>query len=148
MNVAKWLLLGVLTLPFAELAAFAAVAVAIGLLWALVLVVGTSLVGAMILRRAGGSHVERVRVAMADGKASSLRADGTGAGTLLAGFLLVIPGFITDALGVLLLLGSLAATLRRGPRRASPAAVVDLEPDQWERVPDPPLADDRDDRSR
>jgi len=148
MNVAKWLLLGVLTLPFAELAAFAAVAVAIGLLWALVLVVGTSLVGAMILRRAGGSHVERVRVAMADGKASSLRADGTGAGTLLAGFLLVVPGFITDAVGVLLLLGSLAATLRRGPRRASPAGVVDLEPDQWGRVPDPPLADDRDDRSR
>lgn len=148
MNVAKWLLLGVLTLPFAELAAFAAVAVAIGLLWALILVVGTSLAGAMILRHAGGNHIGRMRVAMADGSFSALQADNTGAGTLLAGFLLVIPGFITDTLGVLLLLGSLAATLRRGPPQASPDGVVDLEPDQWQRIPDPPLSDRRDDRGQ
>lgn len=145
MNVAKWLLLGVLTLPFAELAAFAAVAVAIGLLWALALVAGTSLVGATILRHAGGNHIGRVRVAMADGSFSALQADSTGAGTLLAGFLLIIPGFITDAMGVLLLLRSLAATVRRGPRRASPDSVVDLEPDQWQRIPDPSLPGRRDD---
>lgn len=145
MNVAKWLLLGVLTLPFAELAAFAAVAVAIGLLWALALVAGTSLVGATILRHAGGNHIGRVRVAMADGSFSALQADSTGAGTLLAGFLLIIPGFITDAMGVLLLLRSLAATVRRGPRRASPDSVVDLEPDQWQRIPDPSLPSRRDD---
>jgi UPF0716 protein FxsA len=145
MNVAKWLLLGVLTLPFAELAAFAAVAVVIGLLWALALVVGTSLVGAMILQHTGGNHIGRVRGAMADGGFSALQADSTGAGTLLAGLLLVIPGFITDAMGVLLLLRSLAATVRRGPPSASPDGVVDLEPDQWQRIPDPSLPDRRDD---
>jgi len=144
MNVAKWLLLGVLTLPFTELAAFAAVAVAIGLLWALALVVGTSLVGAMILRHAGGNHIGRVRVAMADGSFSALQADSAGAGILLAGFLLIIPGFITDAMGVLLLLGSLAATVRRGPAKASPDGVVDLEPDEWQRESDPRLRHRRD----
>jgi len=145
MNVAKWLLLALLALPFAELAAFAAVAVALGLLWALALVVGTSLVGAVILRHAGGSHIARVRVAMADGNFSSVQADSTGAGTLLAGILLVIPGFITDTAGLLLLLRAAAATLRRGPARTSQDGVVDLEPDQWRRVPDPSLPDRRDD---
>lgn len=45
MNVAKWLLLGALALPVAELVAIAAVAAAIGLPSALALVVGTSLIG-------------------------------------------------------------------------------------------------------
>lgn len=146
MNVAKWLLLAVLTLPFAELAVFAAVAVAIGLLWALALLVGTTLVGAMILRRAGGAHIARMRVAMAEGRIAALQADSTGARTLLAGILLIIPGFITDAAGALLLLRSLAAALRRGPPRPSSDGVVDLEPDQWQHTPDPALPDRRDHR--
>lgn len=139
MNVAKWLLLGILTLPFAELAVFAMVAVTIGLGWTLALLVGTTLAGIMILRHAGGNHIARVRVAMADGNISALRADRTGAHNLLGGILLVLPGFITDALGLLVLLGSLVATLRRGPAQSSPDGVIDLAPDQWRRVPDPRL---------
>ncbi len=107
MNVAKWLLLAVLALPFLELAAFIAVAEAIGFLWALALIAATSLAGAMVLRHAGGNHIARVRVAMGANSFTSLQADGAGALTLLAGILLLIPGFITDALGLLLLLAPL-----------------------------------------
>ena len=46
MNVAKWLLLTLLTLPFLELALFVAVAAAIGFVWALGLVLAGSLAGA------------------------------------------------------------------------------------------------------
>lgn len=147
MNVAKWLLLAVLALPFAELAAFVAVTAAIGFLWALLLVVGTSVVGGMLLRHAGGNHIARMRVAMADGNINALQADGTGSLVLLGGFFLLIPGFITDAVGLLLLLVPLGAALRRGPPARSPDGVVDLEPEQWHRVPDPSLPR-RDDQHR
>ena len=139
MNVAKWVLLAILALPFAELAAFVAVAATIGFAWALLLVVATSLAGGMLLRHAGGNHIARMRVALGGGNISALQADGTGSLVLLAGFLLLIPGFITDAIGALLLLVPLGAALRRGPPARSPDGVVDLEPEQWHRVPDPSL---------
>ena len=152
MNVAKWLLLGLLALPFMELAAFVAVAATIGFGWALTLILATSLAGALVLRHAGGSHIARVRVAMAEGSFTSLQADGTGFLVLLAGILLLIPGFITGLAGLLLLLGPLRRTLaaafgaREPVRRAD--GVVDLEPEQWHRVPDGALADRREHEGR
>ncbi len=140
MNVAKWLLLALVALPFAELAVFVAVAAVIGLFQALLLVVATSLVGGLLLRHAGGNHIARMRMAMSDGNIRTLQADGAGSLMLLAGFLLLIPGLITDTAGVLvLLLASLGAALRRGTPARSPDGVVDLEPEQWHRVPDPAL---------
>jgi UPF0716 protein FxsA len=147
MNVAKWLLLALLALPFMELAAFVAVAGSIGFLWALALLLATSLGGAMVLRHAGGNHIARVRVAMAEGGFTALQADSTGSVTLIAGILLLIPGFITDVLGLLLLLAPLRRALgalfgRPPPTR--PDGVVDLEPEQWRQVPDAALPDRRD----
>jgi len=51
MNVAKWALLGLLALPFLELAAFIAVAATAGFGWALSLVVGSSLAATAPRRR-------------------------------------------------------------------------------------------------
>jgi len=150
MNVAKYLLLAVLALPFLELAAFIAVAQAIGFLGALTLVVAGSLAGAAVLRHAGGSHIARVRVAMNDGAFSVLQADNTGAATLFAGILLLIPGFITDVVGLVLLVPALrrALALLFGLHEPKPRAdgVVDLEPEQWHHVPDPTLPNRRDER--
>jgi UPF0716 protein FxsA len=147
MNVAKWLLLALLALPVMELAAFLAVAATIGLGWALILVLATSLAGALVLRHAGGSHIARMRVAMTEGSFAALQADGTGALVLLAGILLLIPGFITDFLGVLLLVGplrrALAAYFGAGATRRQADGVVDLEPEQWHRLPDASLPDRR-----
>ncbi len=157
MNEAKWLLLALLALPIMELAAFIAVAGSIGFLWALLLVAATSLAGAMVLRHAGGNHIARVRVAMGQGLGqglgeggfSALQADSAGGLTLLAGILLLIPGFITDVLGLLLLLAPLrrvlGALLGRKPAPTPADGVVDLEPEQWHQVPDAALSDRRDD---
>lgn len=147
MNVAKWLLFAVLALPLVELAAFIAVAAMIGLAGAFGLLLLNSLAGMLLLSSAGGGHIARVRVAMTQGSFTSLQADRTGGALLLAGILLVIPGFVTDLMALLLLVGP----LRRGvagllwPRPAPPHAdgVVDLEPEQWRRVPDPTLPDRR-----
>jgi len=139
MNVAKWVLLAVLALPFAELAAFVAVAATIGFAWALLLLVATSFAGGAVLRRAGGNHIARMRMALGGGSFSALQADGTGSLVLLAGFLLLIPGFITDAIGLMLLLVPLGAMLRHGPPARNPDGVLDLEPEQWHRVPNPSL---------
>jgi UPF0716 protein FxsA len=147
-NVAKWLLLALLALPLMELAVFIAVAASIGFSWTLSLVLAGSLAGALILRHAGGSHIARIRVALADGGMTAVQADSSGFLILLAGILLLIPGFITDILGLLLLIGplrrALGAALGRGPPRPRADGVVDLEPEQWRRVPDPALPDRRD----
>ena len=148
MNVAKWLLLALLALPFMELVAFIAVAQTIGFLWALLLIVATSLAGAMVLRHAGGNHIARVRVALGEGGLTALQADSVGTLTLLAGIFLLIPGFITDILGLLLLLAplrrALSALLGLRPAPTRPDRVVDLKPEQWHQVPDAALPDRRD----
>lgn len=152
MNVAKWLLLAVLALPVLELAAFVAVAAEIGFLPALALIAAGSLVGILLLRHAGGSHISRVRVAFGNGNFTALQADSSGGLLLIAGFLLLIPGFITDALAVLLLVAplrqALAAALRRGAGGRRADDVVDLPPEQWHRVRDPELPDRHNDRRR
>jgi UPF0716 protein FxsA len=150
MNVAKWLLLAVLLLPVMELAAFIAVAAEIGFLPALALIAAGSLVGILVLRHAGGSHISRVRVALGEGRFTALQADSSGSLVLLAGILLLIPGFITDALALLLLVTplrqALGAAVRRGDAERGDG-VVDLPPEQWHRVPDPELPDRRGDRA-
>src|SRR5262245_58127583 len=135
----KWALLAVLLLPLVELAVFIAVAVKIGLLPALVLALATSLLGLLLLRRAGqGQRIAQIRASMADG---DLKAVGS-SGFFLAvsGFLLVLPGFLTDAVGLLFLLSpvqravhaALGRVLRGAPGdRAGRDGVVDLEPSEW-----------------
>lgn len=149
MNVAKYLVLAVLALPFLELAAFVAVAQTIGFLWALTLIVAGSLAGAMVLRHAGGNHVARVRVAMGNGGISAVQADSAGFAVLFAGILLLIPGFITDVLGLLLLIAPLRRTLAAlfglNTAAARGDGVVDLDPAQWHQMPDPALPRRRDD---
>jgi UPF0716 protein FxsA len=148
MNVAKWLLLALLALPLAELAVFIVVASHIGFALALMLVLAGMLAGSLVLRHAGGSHIARVRAAinqgLDQGSFTALRADGSGGGLLLVGILLLIPGFITDALALLVLAGTLFRH-QPPPRRDG---VVDLEPEQWQRVPDPVLPDRREDRQK
>ena len=144
MIVAKWLLLGVLALPLLEAAVFIAVAAALGFFQALGLLILSCVAGLMILRHAGGNHIARIRTAMNQGvNFTALQADGSGMLILLAGILLLIPGFITDALGLLVLLVPLWRALNGALGGGAPPArtdgIVDLEPEQWRRVDDPVL---------
>lgn len=145
MNVAKWLLLVLLALPFMELAAFFAVAATIGFGWALILVLAGSFTGAWILRHATSSHIARLRVALDEARLTALQADQDGGLVLFAGILLLIPGFITDALAVILLSIALWRAVAGGGPPAANDGVVDLTPEQWHQVPDPTLPDRRND---
>ena len=138
MTVLRGLILAVLALPLLEIAAFALVAAAIGLGPAFALIVAMSVAGALIIRHAGAAHIARVRVAVGENRLSALQADGTGTLTLIAGILLLVPGFITGALGLLLLIAPLRRMIA-GTGRSSAANdnVVDLAPEDWRQVPDP-----------
>ena len=146
-NVAKWALLALLALPFLELAVFVAVAAMIGFGWALSLVAAGSTIGLLILRRAGGSHIARMRVALNQGSFTTLQADASGGAILTAGILLLIPGFITDIAALCLLIPPMRHAMRVAfghvvaPVRND--GVVDLAPEQWHQVPDPSLPDQR-----
>ena len=147
MNVAKWLLSVLLALPLMELVAFITVSALIGFGWAFGLVLAGSVAGFLILRHASGNHLERVRVALGNGNFTALHAESSAGPVLLAGILLLIPGFITDLLALLLLVPPLRRLAATGldafsaPRDRDD--VVDLAPEQWHQVPDPSLPDQR-----
>jgi UPF0716 protein FxsA len=99
-------------LPLAELAAIIAVGKTIGLLATLLLLLVFSLAGAWLARREGLAAWRRFQFAMAEGRVPT-REVADGAMVLLAGALLLVPGFLTDVLGLLLLLPGVRAVARR-----------------------------------
>jgi UPF0716 protein FxsA len=144
MSLVKWAIFGLLMLPFVEIAVFVAVALKLGILAALALTILTSLAGMAVIRNAGQSDVQRVRTAFGERTINRIEVDGRGVLTVLGGFLLVLPGFITDILGALLLLPptqtAIGAALRRAVNRMEARSarpdVVDLPPGEWRRVPE------------
>ncbi len=88
--------------PVVEVLVFIEVGRAIGWLWALVALVGTSVLGARLLRSQGRSAVERLSLAVSQ-RREPARAAIDGALGFLGAALLVLPGFVTDAVGALLL---------------------------------------------
>jgi UPF0716 protein FxsA len=142
MSPLKWIMKAVLVLPLMELAVFIAVALQIGVLAAFALTLATSLLGIALLKSAGRGRLAHVRVAVAEGSVSETEISGPGLFRVLAGILLVLPGFLTDALGLLVLLPPVQQALRaalgrvirtRGQRHDG---VVDLAPGEWDRVED------------
>lgn len=149
MSFFKWIAVSLLLLPLLELAAFVAVAVAIGFAPAVGLIILGSVLGMMLLRHGGRGHITRIRTAVNGRSFSALEADAPGGFVLLAGILFLIPGFITDAIALVLLAFpvlhgiAVALGLSAPPPRRSPDGVLDLEPEQWHRVPDRQLPNER-----
>ena len=145
MNIAGRIAKALLFLPLAEIVVFVLVAVAIGFLNAVLLTLATSILGAIVLRIAGRAHLRHFRSSLAEGVEITGDAAGRGLFLVLAGVLLLIPGFITDVAGLLILLpatrrgigsfigASLTGVMRRGP---DGNRVVDLDPDEWQRQDD------------
>jgi UPF0716 protein FxsA len=146
-----------IVIPIVELYLFIQVSNAIGFLNALGLVILISLIGMWLVKRAGTKVWARFNEQLAVQNTPSKEvADGVC--LLGAGLLLVVPGFLTDALGLLLLLPPIrsvvaGALVRRysgrsnfrvikatyGPAESSGAAggtVIDTE--GVERPPQPP----------
>jgi UPF0716 protein FxsA len=101
-----------IALPVAEIFAFIEVGNAIGWLLAVVLLLGTSVLGAQLLRIQGRAAIERVSLAVSEHRAPA-RAAIEGVLGFLGATLLVVPGFVTDALGALLLLPPTRSLTRR-----------------------------------
>lgn len=96
-------LLAMLLMPLVEIGVLIAVGAEIGVLWTLALVVLASVVGIAVIRR---QSMATFRTARAEAQAGRVpdRALVHGAMIVAAGFLLILPGFVTDAIGLLLLL--------------------------------------------
>jgi UPF0716 protein FxsA len=106
------LFLAFVIVPVAELAVIVAVAHQITLLWTLVLLFGFSILGSILAKRQGLEVWRRVRATLGRGEIpSSEVVDGFL--VLLAGALLLTPGFLTDAAGVVLLVPPARAGIRR-----------------------------------
>lgn len=88
-------------LPVLEIAAFIAVGRYLGILATLGLIFLTSLAGIMLLRTQGIGVLNRLREGMRAGDSPEAPMVH-GALIVIAGLLLIIPGFITDAVGFLL----------------------------------------------
>jgi UPF0716 protein FxsA len=92
-----------IAVPVVEVVVFVEVGSAIGWLLTIALLIATSLLGARLLPIQGRSAIERVSLA-ASARRTPGRAALDGALGFLGACLLVIPGFVTDLLGALLLL--------------------------------------------
>ena len=98
-----WLLIGLVGWPLTEIALFVTAGSAIGLWPTLAIVVGTGLLGLSILRRRGMRSFGQLRQTVTLQPKQPL---GEGLVTMVAAILLILPGFLTDALGLLLLIPS------------------------------------------
>src|SRR5580692_6100932 len=102
----------VIGMPVLEVFVFIEVGLAIGWLLAVALLLGTSVIGVQLLRIQGRSAIERVSLAVSERRAPGAAALD-GALGFLGCLLLVVPGFVSDALGALLMLTPTRALTRR-----------------------------------
>lgn len=93
----------VLALPLLEIAGFIVVGRQIGVLPTLGLVLASAFAGLILLRIQGFGVMTRIRSEVDAGRDPS-RQLAHGVMVLLAGILLLIPGFVTDIFGILLFL--------------------------------------------
>jgi len=105
-----------LVVPFAELFVIIKVGEAIGVLWTIGLLVGLSVLGAALVKREGLAVLRRAQQRIQMGVVPGQELID-GVLILFAGALLLTPGFITDAAGILLLLPPVRYALRTAARR-------------------------------
>ena len=136
-----------LALPFLEIAGFVIVGGEIGVLPTLGLVVATGVLGAILMRAQGFGVMARIQAEL-QAERDPGRELAHGVMILLAGILLLIPGFVTDIMGILLFLppirdlawrflrsrvnvttGGFGGFSRRGP--AARGKTIDLEEDEY-----------------
>ena len=97
--------------PVVELVATIAVAQQIGLAWTLLALVAVSVIGAAVSKRTGLSVWRRANAEMAAGRPPT-RQLLDGALVMVGGAGLLVPGFVSGALGALVLLPPVRALLR------------------------------------
>jgi UPF0716 protein FxsA len=147
MPVGKLILFGLLGLVMAEVAVFLLVAGVLGSFAAVFALLATSALGMLVLARMGRRFAGRLADVLSQ---RGLGVAGTRSGGLLTtvgGLLLVLPGFITDCVGLALLVPAIQRRLidhapigRRRPARG----VLELDRSQWRDLPDRHIENDSD----
>jgi len=106
-----------IVLPLAELYVILQVGDAIGVLWTILLLAADSVIGWFLLRTQGRAVWARFNAALREGRMPH-REVQDGVLVIFGGAFLITPGFITDIVGILLLLPPTRALLRRLGMRA------------------------------
>lgn len=114
-----------IVVPVLEVFVFVEVAQAIGWPAALLLFAGGSLLGMQLVRIEGRAAIQRVRLAVS-GRRQPTGAALDGALRFLGSVLLAVPGFVTGALGALLLLRPTRALVRRWISRRYAARLMNF----------------------
>jgi UPF0716 protein FxsA len=134
----RGLFLVVLVVPIVEVLVMIKVAGSIGGLTTLLLVLGTCIIGGVIVRRVGARAWAELQQSAAAGRPPRDIVDKVI--VLLGGVLLLVPGFITDAIGIVLLIPFTRRWTRRlvgsyvgrrvrvvgGPAQSRPSAYGDV----------------------
>ena len=137
-----------LFVPIMEIAVFIVVGQWIGVLPTIILIILTALLGAALLRHQGVGLALKLRGEMEAGRVPG-RELADGAMMLVAGVLLLVPGFVTDTLGLLLFVPQLrarvfdalskrlrftaSATTGHSTYRAPQAGTIDLGENEYQR---------------
>lgn len=110
MNPLHWLFALFVLIPLVEIYLLIKVGSWIGPAATVFLVVSTAIIGVYLLRLQGFSTLQRVRVALAQGQLPA-KEMLEGIVLLIAGALLLTPGFFTDTLGFLALVPGLRSAV-------------------------------------
>ena len=116
MTGARWWRLLLVTLfvgvPLLEIFVLIQVGQVIGPWWTILLLVLDSIIGTWLIRREGGKAWRALRLALETGRMPA-RELADGALILVGGTLMLSPGFVTDALGILLIVPVTRPVARR-----------------------------------
>lgn len=152
-----------LAMPFLEIAGFIVVGSHIGVLATLGLIVLSAVMGFVLLRIQGIGLLQRIKTESASGRVPD-RELVHGAMLVMAAILLIVPGFITSLIGLLLFVPfirdivwnnlvrgrmvvatSASYSDTQGPRQSNPytgrnkdidGRIIDLDPDEFTSKPD------------
>ena len=121
---------GALAFLVAEVASFIAVGDQIGFGWALLVLFGVSAIGPLVIRRVGMGIVARTQERLVAGEVPT-REVLDGVVVLAGGLMLVVPGFISDALGLLLMIGPVRHAVIRGAGHRVARRVQSMRTGPW-----------------
>jgi len=139
------LLIAFIAVPLLEIAVFIKVGAEIGLWWTLAVVLLTAMLGTWMLRLQGLATLRRAQESLRRNELP-LAEVFDGACLLVAGVLLLTPGFVTDSFGLLLFLPPVRLGLRHllarhvkvhvagGPPRGGDGVIEG----EWQEVPETP----------
>lgn len=145
MRSKPFVIVAILAWFLAEWAAFWAVAGAIGLGGAVLLGLATTVLGGALLKKLGQDAMAALRRSM-DGGVLREQAVLDGTWTAIGATLLILPGFLSDSVGLVLTLPVIRQWLtgRLGPaapmqpvREPKRPKVVDLSADLWKPIDEP-----------